>query len=180
MVDRPLALLEDADPVSRAPLQCRHLRRARERRSDRPAGAEANSTDEFAADAVAVLDATGTERAILVAPSCAAVWGTIVAADHPERVDGIVYIGPSVRRAPGYPDRDMHPFEERLDSDEGRAKYNSRYWKRDYRGFLEFFFDKCINEPHSTKQIEDCIGWALETSPETLADTTPRDRRATR
>ena len=31
-------------------------------RSDRPAGAEANSTDEFAADALAVMDATGTER----------------------------------------------------------------------------------------------------------------------
>ena len=27
-------------------------------------------------------------------------------------------------------------------------------------------------EPHSTKQIEDCVGWALETDPETLADTT--------
>ena len=32
-------------------------------RSDRPAGAEAYSTDEFAADALAVMDATGTERA---------------------------------------------------------------------------------------------------------------------
>ena len=31
---------------------------------------------------------------------------------------------------------------------------------------------KCFTEPHSTKQIEDCIGWALETTPETLADTT--------
>ena len=29
-----------------------------------------------------------------------------------------------------------------------------------------------FNEPHSTKQIEDCVGWALETDPETLADTT--------
>ena len=28
-----------------------------------------------------------------------------------------------------------------------------------------------FNEPHSTKQIEDGIGWALETDPETLADT---------
>ena len=29
-----------------------------------------------------------------------------------------------------------------------------------------------FTEPHSTKQIEDCVGWALETDPETLADTT--------
>ena len=141
-------------------------------RSDRPIGGEANSTDEFAADAIAVMDATATDRATLVALSCGALWGTILAAHHPERVDGIVYIGPAVRLAPGYPERDEHVFDEPLDTDEGWAKYNSYYWKRDYLGFLEFFFDKCFNEPHSTKHIEDSIGWALETTPETLADTT--------
>src|SRR6185312_2755344 len=50
-------------------------------------------------------------------------------------------------------------------------KYNSFFWARDYRGFLEFFFEQCFDEPHSTKQIEDCVGWALETDPETLANT---------
>ncbi len=123
-----------------------------------------------------------------MALSCGALWGTILAADHPERVDGIVYIAPAVRLAPGHPERDV-PFDEPLDTDEGWAKYNSHYWKRDYPGFLEFFFAKCFNEPHSTKQIEDCIGWALETTPEALADTVrgigvatrrglPRDVRA--
>jgi len=140
-------------------------------RSDRPVGAEANSNDEFAADALAVMEATGTERATLLTLSCGALWGTILAADYPERVDGIVYIAPAVRLAPGHPERDV-PFDELLDTDEGWAKYNSFYWKRDYLGFLEFFFGKCVNEPHSTKQIEDCIAWALETTPETLADTT--------
>ena len=140
-------------------------------RSDRPVGAEANSNDEFAADALAVMEATGTERATLLTLSCGALWGTILAADYPERVDGIVYIAPAVRLAPGHPERDV-PFDELLDTEEGWAKYNSFYWKRDYLGFLEFFFGKCVNEPHSTKQIEDCIAWALETTPETLADTT--------
>jgi len=73
---------------------------------------------------------------------------------------------------PGQPERGIHPFDEPLDTDEGWAKYNSFYWKRDYLDFLEFFFAQCFNEPHSTKHIEDSIGWALETSPETLADTT--------
>ena len=141
-------------------------------RSDRPLGGEANSTDEFAADAIAVMDATATERVTLVALSCGALWGTILAANHPERVDGIVYIAPAVRLAPGHPERGIHPFDEPLDTDEGWAKYNSFYWKRDYLDFLEFFFAQCFNEPHSTKHIEDSIGWALETSPETLADTT--------
>ena len=60
------------------------------------------------------------------------------------------------------------PWEDELDSDEGWAKYNRHYWLRDYRGFVEFFFGQIFVEPHSTKQIEDCVGWALETTPETL------------
>jgi pimeloyl-ACP methyl ester carboxylesterase/predicted glycosyltransferase len=140
-------------------------------RSDRPAGADAYVPDEFAADAIAVLDATSTERAALVALSCGALWATALAADHPERVESVVYIGPAVGLAPGHPERDV-PFDEPLETDEGWARYNSHYWKRDYLSFLEFFFAKCFNEPHSSKQIEDCIGWALETDPETLADTT--------
>ena len=55
-----------------------------------------------------------------------------------------------------------------LETDEGWAKYNRHYWKRDYPGFLEFFFSQCFVEPHSTKQIEDCVGWGLETTPEVL------------
>ena len=141
-------------------------------RSDRPSGAEAYRTDEFAADAIAVMDATATPSAVLLGVSCGALWGTILAADHPERVDGVAYVSPSVGLAPGNPDREKYAFDEELDTDEGWAKYNSHYWLKDYRGFLEFFFAQCVPEPHSSKQIEDCVAWALETSPETLADTT--------
>ncbi len=141
-------------------------------RSDRPQGVEHYLEDEFAADTLAVMDATGTERATLAGASCAALWGTIVAADHPERVEGIVYIGPAVGLAPGHPGRQVYAFDEEHDTDEGWAKYNSHFWSRDYRAFLEFFFAQCFSEPHSTKQIEDAVGWALETDPETLADST--------
>jgi pimeloyl-ACP methyl ester carboxylesterase len=140
-------------------------------RSDRPTGALAYSTDEFAADALAVMDATETASAALVALSCGALWATILAAEHPGRVDRVAYITPAVALAPNHPERDVYPFDEPLSTDEGWAKYNSHYWLRDYRDFLDFFFAKCLNEPHCTKQIEDCVGWALETSPETLADT---------
>ena len=140
-------------------------------RSDRPEGVAPYLEDEFAADTLAVMDAAGVERATLITTSCGALWGTIVAADHPERVDGIVYIAPAVALAPGHEIRGVHPFDEELDTDEGWAKYNSFYWSREYRAFLEFFFAQCLNEPHSTKQIEDCVGWGLETDPETLANT---------
>ena len=44
-------------------------------RSDRPAGAAAYTEREFAADALAVMDATATERAALVSLSCGALCG---------------------------------------------------------------------------------------------------------
>ena len=139
-------------------------------RSDRPAGAAAYTEREFAADALAVLDATGTDRAVLAGISCGALWGTVLAADHPDRVAGVVYLGPAVGLAPPHPERAVHSFLEPLDTDDGWAKYNRNYWLRDYRGFLEFFFSRCLTEPHSTKQQEDCVGWGLGIAPETLAD----------
>jgi pimeloyl-ACP methyl ester carboxylesterase len=140
-------------------------------RSDRPAGGAAYTEREFAADALAVMDATATERATLVSLSCGALWSTLLAADHPGRVDGVVYLGPAVGLAPPHPERAVHSFSEPLDTDEGWARYNQHYWLRDYRGFLEYFFSRCLTEPHSTKQREDCVAWALEMAPETLIDT---------
>jgi pimeloyl-ACP methyl ester carboxylesterase len=139
-------------------------------RSDRPRGAEAYAIREFAFDALAVLDATATERAVVAGYSCATLWGVLLAAEHTERVTGAAFIGPAVPLAPPHPERTVYDFDEPLDTDEGWAKYNMHYWRRDYRGFLEFFVGKCLPEPHSTKQIEDAIGWALETTPEVLAD----------
>jgi pimeloyl-ACP methyl ester carboxylesterase len=140
-------------------------------RSDRPAGAQAYTEREFAADALAVLDATATRRAVLVSLSCGALWSTVLAAGHPDRVAGIAYIGPAVALAPPHPERAVHPFLEPLDTDEGWAKYNQHYWLRDYHGFLEYFFSRCLTEPHSTKEREDCVAWALEIAPETLIAT---------
>jgi pimeloyl-ACP methyl ester carboxylesterase/predicted glycosyltransferase len=139
--------------------------------SDRPEGAEAYAMWEFADDALAVLDATRTERAVLFGISCAAVWGVKLATDQPERIAGAAFIAPAVPLAPPLPERALYSFEDALDTDEEWAKYNAPYWLRDYRGFLEFFFSKCFTEPHSTKPIEDCVGWGLETTPEVLADT---------
>ena len=109
-------------------------------------------------------------RAVVAGVSCGALWATMLAADHPDRVAGLVTIGPAVGLAPPHPERAVHSFLEPLDTDEGWARYNLHYWLRDYPGFLEFFFSKCLTEPHSTKQREDCVGWGLEIAPETLAD----------
>ena len=144
-------------------------------RSDRPATGYAEH--EFAADALAVMDATATESAVLVSLSMGAQRSLILAAEHADRVDGAVFICPAVGvgeplARPG----ERIALDEELDTDEGWAKYNRWYWLRDYRGFLEFFFAEMFTEPHSTKPIEDCVGWGLETTPETLIATSVEGR----
>src|SRR5215218_3896572 len=103
-------------------------------RSDRPAGAEAYRPAEFAADALAVMDATGTERAVLVALSLGASWALELGALHPERVAGIVFIAPALPLGPMAQGR-IHSFTEQLDTTEGWAKYNQHYWREHYREF---------------------------------------------
>jgi pimeloyl-ACP methyl ester carboxylesterase/predicted glycosyltransferase len=142
-------------------------------RSDRPVGAAAYTDDEYAEDAVAVLDATGTDRAVLVALSCGATWSVHVAAGHPDRVLGIFALAPSC----GFPlppsKRTKHAWDQRLDSYEGWAGYNRHFWlEGDYDAFLRFFFDQMYGEPHSSKQIEDGLGWGRDVAPATLVDTT--------
>jgi pimeloyl-ACP methyl ester carboxylesterase/predicted glycosyltransferase len=137
-------------------------------RSDRPNDPAAYAEDEFAADALAVLDATDTERAVLVGWSLGAQRALIVAAGHPERVQGLVIIGGFLDLGTGPTRGDIPAFDVDLRVDEAWQRYNAHSWRRDYPGFVEFFFEQVFIEPHSTKQIEDALGWGLETDVQTL------------
>jgi pimeloyl-ACP methyl ester carboxylesterase len=139
-------------------------------RSDRPADPAAYSYWEYVEDGRAVLEAAGVNEAILVGLCDGGGWALMLASTQPETALGVVALAPCLpylgRPHPNYT---RYPFAEMLDIDEGWAKYNLHYWRRDFRGFLEFFFSQQLPEPHSTKQIEDCVDWGLETDPETLA-----------
>ena len=63
-------------------------------KSDRPPNVEAYAESEFARDALDVLDATGTEQAFVVGLSRGTQRAILLAAEHPERVLGLVLIGP--------------------------------------------------------------------------------------
>ena len=140
-------------------------------RSDRPAEAADYGPWNTAADALAVLDATGTDAALLVAHCAAAGAALLLAAEHADRVRGAVFMSPALPITPPLPERVGFRFDEPRDEYEGWAKANSHYWQEHYRDYLEFFFGRGFPEPHSTKQLEDAIGWALETTPETLGQT---------
>ncbi len=145
--------------------------------SDRPEEPKAYAEAEFAADAIAVLDATDTDRAFVVGHSMGGQRGLVLAAEHPDRVEGAVYIAPAMPfAAQTLRARAATSFDEELDAYEGWAKYNRHHWLSNYADFLSFFFSQIFTEPHSTKQIEDCIGWGLQTTPETLIATQVGDR----
>jgi pimeloyl-ACP methyl ester carboxylesterase len=137
-------------------------------RSDRPPEAAAYADTEFVADALAVMDATGVERAVVVGLSMGAGWGLRLAAEHPERAEALVLEGAAVPIADPLPGPRNPPADAELETYDGWGKYNFNYWRRDYSDFAEFFFGQFFSEAHSTKGIEDCVGWALETDPETL------------
>ena len=119
-------------------------------RSDRPGDFDAYRRREFAADALAVLDAAGVDRAVVVT-WCDMGESLILAAEHPERVAGLVHIGTSLRLDEA--EHGEYPFDSEPGTDEGWAKETHRYWLRDWPGYVEFFFSQCFTEPHSTKQV---------------------------
>ena len=142
-------------------------------RSDRPSDPQAYADAEFAADALAVMAATDTERAAIVALSAGARWGLLLAAEHPERITAAAFIGPAVPLGPANPERvaAFKEFDNPQPVYDGWGKFNRHYWLAEQRDFLEFFFGQAFHEPHSTKQIEDAVGWGMEMSPETLVAT---------
>jgi pimeloyl-ACP methyl ester carboxylesterase len=89
------------------------------------------------------------------------------AAAHPDRTLGAFVIGAALQVVDLPPPQFQH-FEDVCETYSGWAKYNRHYWLRDYRGFVEFFMSEMFVEPHSTKQIEDAVGWGLENDAETL------------
>ncbi len=136
-------------------------------RSDRPRTGAAYARREDARAAGAVLDAAGVNRVVVVA-WCDLGESLILAAEHADRVAALVEIAPALQVGDVVPEPVAYPFDDVLDTDEGWAKENRHYWLRDWRGYAEFFFGEVYTEPHSTKQIEDAVGWALETDAETL------------
>jgi len=79
-------------------------------------------------------------------------------------VAGLVEIAPAIQLADMPPEPVAYTFDAPLQTDEGWAKENRHYWLRDWGGYTEFFFGECFSEPHSTKQIEDAVEWALDGS----------------
>jgi len=134
-------------------------------RSDRPQHAGAYSRSAHVADVIAVLDATGTERAMIVSASPRAALGLALCLDHPERIRAAVFITPQLWTEEGF----ARPFRSaERERYAGMEKFSRHYWREDYRGFVEWFARWTASYPHSTRLVEECVRHGLETDAETL------------
>src|SRR5215831_16282192 len=141
-------------------------------RSDRPHQPERHAPAEVTEDLLAVLDAAGVDQAVLVAHCHAVPWALRLAAAHPERTAGVVAIAPGIAVAQPYPYavEAERRWADPVDAPAGWSMRNRYFWRQDggYREWVEFFFGQQLPEPHSTKQYEDTVGWALDTDAEAM------------
>jgi len=110
------------------------------------------------------------DQAVLVGLCSGAGQAVVLADDRPDRVLGVFAINPGLALTPiaAHKLPYVEMFDEVLNTDEGWAKNNRHYWLRDWAGYSEWFFGEMFPEPHSTKQGEDCAGWALDTTAEVM------------
>ena len=143
-------------------------------RSDRPTDPAAYDTGEHVADALAVLDATGTERAVMVGNSFGGLFAYLLAALAPERVDGAVFIGATVNLE-GTSDapltRALLSFDDEPTGEDGWGLYNRHVWHRDFERFVRWFTEMALCEPHTSRPREQALEWGLDTTPEVLTAT---------
>jgi pimeloyl-ACP methyl ester carboxylesterase/predicted glycosyltransferase len=145
-------------------------------RSDRCRDGDRYGPEEFALDCLAVMDATGTERAVMASLSRGAQYLLALGRLAPERVAGAAFVGPMFPYTPSH-------WSVLLSETVLRKTFfarmprlwwghlNGRNWREDYPEFAEWWISRCFSEPHSTKGIEDGVEWALDTDPETLIAT---------
>jgi len=138
--------------------------------SDRPVGPDLYSYAAFVDDALAVMDHLGLGECSLLGFSRGGALAALLAGRRPGQVRAAVLVAPGgLVSAAGRKARE-DAFLKPSVHDEGWARYNAGSMREDYAGFVRFFFSRVFCEPHSTKPIEDAVGWAQETSAEVLID----------
>ncbi|MBA3687850.1 MAG: alpha/beta hydrolase [Chloroflexi bacterium] len=116
--------------------------------------------DDHVADAMAVLDASHTSTAALVAGSLGTHVAVLVAAHHPVRVARMVLIAPPMDVA-GRVEGDVETPTESSDEDRS-AGPSAPDWRTDYPAFVTWFIGEVFSEPDSQATIAEVVSIALE------------------
>jgi len=127
--------------------------------SSRPLDPGAYTATAHVRYALAVLDAVAIDRATAVASSGGTHRTLLLAADHPERVEAVAFVGP------------QSDLVEDSPSEVGAALTAG-----DLDRFLGVFMAAAFSEPHSSKAIEDGVEWGNGTTMEILRTAFVADR----
>lgn len=138
--------------------------------SDRPTGPEGYTSGNYALDALAVLDHLQVSDFVLIGFSSSGAQVALITQARPAHVKAAVLIGPVNPKNSEVRQAREREFLTPLPSYEGWQKYNACYIREHCAEFVQFFFERMFCEPHSTKQIEDAVSWASETTPQVLID----------
>ena len=136
--------------------------------SGRPGTVEAYRSDEYVADAVAVLDLIAAEQAHLVGLSFGGHLAALLAAAHPERAASATLIAPSAPFGPANPCMTPQHFLGAWNGDPGWATFNRAAFLSDYAAFARFFVREAIGPGHDAL-VEQGVRFAHQTDGATLA-----------
>lgn len=144
-------------------------------RSDRPLDPSAHTPEVLLSDAVAVLDAVGVDRCVVVGNSFGTVFAYLLAGLVAARVEGAVFMNPSSLNLDGRTDDPFQQallhFRDELGTDDGWARLNHRSWQRDFAGFVEWFAGQAFPEPDAGHLRAVAVAWGRETTADHLAAT---------
>ena len=142
-------------------------------RSDRCRDPRRYRPAEFARDCLAVMDASGIERAVMAGLSKGAQYLLELGRLAPERIAGAVFIGPLFPYTPSQWTILMK--NQRLARTIYRhapfrwwGRLDASSWPERYPEFAEWWISRCFPEAHSTKGVEDGVEWALDTDFKTM------------
>lgn len=107
-----------------------------------------------AADALAVLDENGIERAAVVTASRGLAAAVLLIANDPNRFGRLAVIGPYLNLEPDPPS----PDPEKLEA-----------LRNDWRGFIVPFMHAVFTEPDSAEVIAEMVAIGLEATPDVIA-----------
>ncbi len=147
-------------------------------KSDRSTDSKRFGMPNDAADAIAVLDATGTKTCVAVGLSAGGRYVHYLAGLYPDRFDAIIGIAPAHLWASFSPGMmaayDM--FEEVVENAEGWDTQRRSGWINHWEDYVAFFATQCASDPHSTKLVDDMTEWMMGTTgPAVVAETIESD-----
>ena len=119
--------------------------------SSRPTDPAAYTAEAHVRYALAVLDTVGIDRVTAVASSGGTHRTIRLAAEYPERVGAVAFVGPKCHLVP-----------------DQRTEITNAFLAGELDAFLDVFMGSAFTEPHSTKAIQDGIEWGHATTMEIL------------